>query len=127
MTALGSSCLVRLAVSSWLAGGSVEGHQLVWALCLAPAWFLAVLVTRLERHWALPSVPTHGHGLPLLLFWAAGVVHEALAFLGLHSPHWWFGAHSCVPTSLGSDVTTLARDRAQLVFQEPYAACKHLP
>lgn len=94
MTALGSSCLVRLAVSSWLAGGSVEGHQLVWALCLAPAWFLAVLVTRLERHWALPSVPTHGHGLPLLLFWAAGVVHEALAFLGLHSPHWWFGAHS---------------------------------
>lgn len=92
MTALGSSCLVRLAVSSWL--GEVEGHQLTWALCLAPAWFLAVGVTRLERHWALPSVPTHGHGLPLLFFWAASVVHEALAFLGLHSPHWWFGVHS---------------------------------
>lgn len=94
MMALGTSCLVRLAVVSGLGGAPLEGHQLVWALCLAPAWFLSVLLTRLERHWALPSVPTHGHGLPLLLFWAASVIHEALAFLGLHSPAWWFGAHT---------------------------------
>lgn len=92
MTALGMSCLVRLAVVSGIGGTPVEGHQLVWALCLAPAWFLSALVTRLERHWALPSTPTHGHGLPLLLFWATSVIHEALAFLGMHNSSWWFGA-----------------------------------
>ncbi|KAL1479588.1 hypothetical protein MTO96_051731 [Rhipicephalus appendiculatus] len=94
MMALATSCLVRLAVVSGIGGAPVEGHQLVWALCMAPAWLLSVLVTRLERHWALPSTPTHGHGLPLLLFWAMSVIHEALAFLGLHNTTWWFQVHT---------------------------------
>lgn len=94
MMALATSCLVRLAVVSGIGGAPVEGHQLVWALCMTPAWLLSVLVTRLERHWALPSTPTHGHGLPLLLFWAMSVIHEALAFLGLHNTTWWFQVHT---------------------------------
>ncbi|CAN7998065.1 unnamed protein product [Ixodes pacificus] len=86
------SALARLGAQCAL--GEPMGHQLVWALCLSPAWVFSALLTRLERHWALPSVPTHGHGLPLLLFWAASMVQEALAFLGLHNPDWWFHLHS---------------------------------
>ncbi|KAG0415713.1 hypothetical protein HPB47_007111 [Ixodes persulcatus] len=92
MILLAISALARLGAQCAL--GEPMGHQLVWALCLSPAWVFSALLTRLERHWALPSVPTHGHGLPLLLFWAASMVQEALAFLGLHNPDWWFHLHS---------------------------------
>lgn len=101
MLTLALLAVVRVAVL--FAWGEPLGHHVVWAACLSPAWLGAALLTSLERHWALPSIPTYGHGLPLLLFWAASLVQEVLSFLGLNSPSWWFLLH-------------VSRDDAEVAF-----------
>lgn len=38
----------------------------------------------------LPSVPTRGHGLVLLLFWTLAFIGENLTFVNLKQDDWWF-------------------------------------
>uniref|UniRef100_A0A2R5L9K5 ATP-binding cassette sub-family B member 6 n=1 Tax=Ornithodoros turicata TaxID=34597 RepID=A0A2R5L9K5_9ACAR len=93
------SLMLTLAMLTWVrvctlfVWGTPLGHHFVWAACLFPAWIAAAALTSLERHWALPSIPTYGHGLPLLLFWSASLILEVLSFMGLNSPSWWFLLH----------------------------------
>lgn len=43
-----------------------------------------------ERHYLLPSVPTRGHGLVLLVFWSLVFVIENLSFINMQHEDWWF-------------------------------------
>ncbi|XP_044763694.1 ATP-binding cassette sub-family B member 6 [Coccinella septempunctata] len=47
-------------------------------------------ILRVERHYMLPSIPTRGHGIVLLLFWTMVFVAENLSFLNLGKESWWF-------------------------------------
>nr|XP_008194673.1 PREDICTED: ATP-binding cassette sub-family B member 6, mitochondrial isoform X2 [Tribolium castaneum] len=54
------------------------------------AYPFSLLVVRVERHYLLPSVPTKGHGIVLLLFWTLVFISENLAFFNLDKKEWWF-------------------------------------
>lgn len=53
----------------------------------------------MERRYLLPSVPTRGHGLILLVFWTLIFVAENLSFLNLGKNEWWFQLKRCVHTN----------------------------
>nr|CAD7427800.1 unnamed protein product [Timema monikensis] len=61
--------------------------SMLYALAVFPFSILLIIV---ERHYLLPSIPTRGHGLLLLLFWALLLTTENLAFLNLRKEDWWF-------------------------------------
>jgi ATP-binding cassette subfamily B (MDR/TAP) protein 6 len=54
------------------------------------AYPFSLLVVRIERRFLLPSVPTKGHGIVLLLFWTLVFISENLAFFNLDKKQWWF-------------------------------------
>ena len=54
------------------------------------AWPMSIGLILLERKKILPSIPTWGHGLVLLLFWTVAFANENLAFVSWLSPNWWF-------------------------------------
>lgn len=43
-----------------------------------------------ERYYLLPSVPTRGHGLVLLIFWSLVFIVENLSFINMRHEDWWF-------------------------------------
>lgn len=43
-----------------------------------------------ERNYMLPSVPTRGHGLILLIFWTLAFAFENLSFVNFGQKKWWF-------------------------------------
>lgn len=47
-----------------------------------------------ERYYLLPSVPTRGHGLVLLIFWSLVFIVENLSFINMRHEDWWFHLNS---------------------------------
>ena len=47
-------------------------------------------VFQVERHYQLPTAPSHGHGVVLLVTWTGCFVAENLAFLSMDNQQWWF-------------------------------------
>ncbi|KAG8212741.1 hypothetical protein J437_LFUL019677, partial [Ladona fulva] len=59
------------------------------------AFTMSLVVMRVERKYMLPSVPTRGHGIVLLIFWTSVFVSENLSFLNLNrEKEWWFHMRS---------------------------------
>lgn len=54
-------------------------------------WPASIWIVIVERCYALPSIPTFGHSLGLLLFWTCAFIVENLSFLNLRNESWWFG------------------------------------
>ncbi|GFY68249.1 ATP-binding cassette sub-family B member 6, mitochondrial [Trichonephila inaurata madagascariensis] len=54
----------------------------------------ALYLLYLERHKALPSIPTSGHGLVLLVFWTSVFIIENLTLLNLQNEKWWFNLNN---------------------------------
>jgi len=54
------------------------------------SWILAAVLVHLECYWMLPSIPTRGHGLVLLILVTVSFVFETLALLSWFSPLWWW-------------------------------------
>ena len=48
------------------------------------------LFVQVERWYQLPTSPSHGHGVVLLLTWTGCFVAENLAFLSMDNQQWWF-------------------------------------
>jgi len=65
-------------------------YQILVAAFMAVAWPMAAIVTSLERRRMLPSIPTRGHGLVLLLFVTIAFAAENIAFLSWYSSLWWW-------------------------------------
>lgn len=71
----------------------VYGYMILGACLYSISFPFALYVLYLERHKALPSTPTRGHGLVLLVYWTALFVFENLTFLNLQNEKWWFHLH----------------------------------
>ncbi|CAG0907147.1 unnamed protein product, partial [Cyprideis torosa] len=71
-------------------GGLIYGYMVLSLASTAVAWPLALLLLTQERRSILPTIPTPGHGLVLLVFWTITLVKENLAFINIKNVHWWF-------------------------------------
>ena len=54
------------------------------------SWVMVAVLIHLECQWMLPSIPTRGHGLVLLILVTISFVFETLALLSWFSPLWWW-------------------------------------
>lgn len=70
--------------------GIIYGYMVVWTTVNIVALLYSSLIIWVERNYALPSVPTRGHGLVLLLFWTFLFMTENLTFVNLGRHDWWF-------------------------------------
>lgn len=75
----------RIYVDSAVYGYMVLSTVLV---CLSYPFSICLIIK--ERNYQLPSLPTRGHGLVLLLFWTLAFINESLAFINLRRKDWWF-------------------------------------
>lgn len=57
-------------------------------ICLSFLFSIYLIIK--ERYYLLPSVPTRGHGLVLLVFWTLVFISENLTFVNLKKDDWWF-------------------------------------
>lgn len=68
----------------------VYGYMVLSACLYSVSFPCALYLLYLERHKALPSIPTRGHGLVLLIYWTIVFLVENLTFLNLQNEKWWF-------------------------------------
>lgn len=54
------------------------------------AYLFAICLVVKERHYQLPSVPTRGHGVVLLLFFTITFIAQNVALVNINSKDWWF-------------------------------------
>ncbi|XP_036328616.1 ATP-binding cassette sub-family B member 6, mitochondrial [Rhagoletis pomonella] len=69
---------------------AVYGYMILSTLLVCISYPFSVCIIVKERFYQLPSLPTRGHGLILLLFWTLGFINESLAFINLRHEDWWF-------------------------------------
>lgn len=50
----------------------------------------SIILIQKERHYMLPSLPTRGHGIVLLIFWTLVFINENITIMNLKREHWWF-------------------------------------
>ena len=65
-------------------------YELLYILSACAAWPMCIVVLFVERHYQLPTPPSHGHGVVLLITWSLGFIAENLAFLSIDNQQWWF-------------------------------------
>lgn len=82
--------LVKLLVHIFLLNqGEMYGYLIFSSVVMFVVYpFTAILIV-VERNYLLPSLPTRGHGLVLLLFWTLLFICENLMFINLHREDWW--------------------------------------
>lgn len=82
---------IRLILQSKVFYDEIIYGYMILNVCLYSLSFpIALYLLYLERHKALPSIPTRGHGLVLLVYWTSLFVAETLTFLNLQNEKWWF-------------------------------------
>lgn len=54
------------------------------------SYLFAICLVVKERHYQLPSVPTRGHGIVLLLFFTLTFISQNIALVNINSKDWWF-------------------------------------
>lgn len=64
--------------------------QILATVLTSLSFLFSIYLVQKERYYLLPSVPTRGHGLVLLLFWTLAFIGENLAFVNLKQDDWWF-------------------------------------
>ena len=83
--------LVHMILQDTVVGQpALYGYQVFSAVARMVAWMFSLRLIVLERKYALPSIPTRGHGLVLLVFWCLAFVQENLAFISWWSRSWWW-------------------------------------
>lgn len=53
-------------------------------------YLISIALVRKERYYLLPSVPTRGHGIVLLIFWTTTFMAENLTLVNLKQSEYWF-------------------------------------
>lgn len=71
-------------------GAQVYGFMIV-SLCVTLFVYpYSILLLVKERYYLLPSIPTRGHGIVLLLFWTLLFIAQNVAFVNLNYEKAWF-------------------------------------
>ncbi|GAB1603488.1 ATP-binding cassette sub-family B member 6, mitochondrial-like [Argonauta hians] len=84
------SVLHIVLIDTVIQSQTVFGYQLFTCLVYLCGWTIAMKLVLLERHRALPSIPTRSHGLVLLVFWTLAFARENVAFISWQSTEWWW-------------------------------------
>ncbi|XP_043655583.1 ATP-binding cassette sub-family B member 6 [Drosophila teissieri] len=69
---------------------AVYGYMIFSTCVVCSSYPFSICLILKERYYQLPSMPTRGHGLVLLLFWTLAFINESLAFMNLRHEDWWF-------------------------------------
>ncbi|XP_061179768.1 ATP-binding cassette sub-family B member 6-like [Saccostrea echinata] len=69
---------------------TVAGYQVFTAIALVYCWIASIRLLFYERRQMLPSIPTRGHGLILLVFWSLVFIKENLSFISWESSNYWW-------------------------------------
>lgn len=69
-------------------------YMILSAVFSAVVWPLSLVLLRLERKQILPTIPTRGHGMVLLMFWSLAFATENMAFISWWSSQWWWDLKS---------------------------------
>lgn len=64
--------------------------QILYTALMIFAYLFAICLVVKERHNQLPSVPTRGHGIILLLFFTLTFIAQNVALVNINSKDWWF-------------------------------------
>lgn len=68
--------------------------QIVAASLTCLSFLFSIWLVLKERYYLLPSVPTRGHGLVLLVFWTLVFINENLSLINLKKEQWWIHVSS---------------------------------
>ncbi|GFR81505.1 ATP-binding cassette sub-family B member 6, mitochondrial-like [Elysia marginata] len=74
----------------YLRNKSLFGYQVMETFLIIGACILSLWLLVLERRSMLPSVPTRGQGIVLLMFWALLFIRESLMFVSWNNKAWWW-------------------------------------
>lgn len=69
---------------------NVRNFQILYASFTILAYLFAICLIVKERHYQLPSVPTRGHGIVLLIFFTLTFIAQNIALVNINSKDWWF-------------------------------------
>lgn len=64
-------------------------RQIVASSLTCISFVLSICLVLTERYYLLPSVPTRGHGLVLLIFWSLVFINENFSIMNLEKEDWW--------------------------------------
>merc|ERR1711909_245342 len=83
--------IIRISLQATLIGDkTLYGYMILYFCFNLVIWPISLRIVFLERNYLLPTIPTRGHGLTLLMFWTLVFVSENLAFVNLRNEDWWF-------------------------------------
>lgn len=71
-------------------GAEVYGFMVLSIAVALLAYPYSIILLVKERYYQLPSVPTRGHGIVLLIFWTMLFVVQNIAFINLNYRDGWF-------------------------------------
>ncbi|KAF6213692.1 hypothetical protein GE061_011414 [Apolygus lucorum] len=72
-----------------LNGGVIYGYMVVYMVLTVVVYPFSVVLVIVERKFLLPSSPTRGHGLVLLVFWTLMFMSVNILFVNYHRDDWW--------------------------------------
>ncbi|KAL1123651.1 hypothetical protein AAG570_002727 [Ranatra chinensis] len=70
--------------------GAVYGYMILHAVLTSMVFIYSAVLVIIECNYLLPSVPSQGHGLVLLVFWTLVFIFENIMFFNLGRKDWWF-------------------------------------
>ncbi|XP_059611887.1 ATP-binding cassette sub-family B member 6 [Phlebotomus argentipes] len=82
--------IVRFLLTAVYFSNPIYGYMVLSLVLTCCMYIYSIVLLSKERHFLLPSVPTRGHGLVLLLFWTMIFITENLAFINMRQEGWWF-------------------------------------
>ncbi|XP_012938229.1 ATP-binding cassette sub-family B member 6, mitochondrial [Aplysia californica] len=66
------------------------GYQVFEACALIMACIVSLWLLALEKRSMLPTTPSRGQGIVLLMFWGLFLIRETLFFVSWNDPAWWW-------------------------------------
>ncbi|KAL3311727.1 Homocysteine S-methyltransferase 1 [Cichlidogyrus casuarinus] len=71
-------------------GNATYGFALLEGIIIPISWIFILVTLITEHKTSLPSTPSRGHGLILLLCWLGNFVLINLPLISIESPSWWW-------------------------------------
>lgn len=83
--------VVRFVLEGFVFEGAQVYGFMIASLCVSLFVYpYSILLLVKERYYLLPSIPTRGHGIVLLLFWTLLFIAQNVAFVNLNYEKAWF-------------------------------------
>lgn len=115
--------VVRFLLDRFWFGVELSGSDILTATVQPIAWLFSYVLLMLERHYDLPSPPSYGHGVLLLLFWFTGLLVKCVQVASFNGEHWFWQmaqsvilSHFCFLNCLWGSLKTVSLIETQQLF-----------